>query len=174
MTDHVPPTGSPTDEPHVTIEMGGPNIVIRSTSSIDRAYTTSLVEALNAASDSDVTVVLDPEPIRCDDDVAAYEHHQPPPCVASRDCRPAPVDIAGRAVIRVPAESSTWLIDVATGRFCQVDGRIDPRFIAREQWKPVVAVCLTPTRLIAVTPRRGLVSANRVFLPRKRELVGAR
>ena len=40
---------APAEEPRVTIEMGGPNIVIRSSASIDREYTMSLVHAVNAA-----------------------------------------------------------------------------------------------------------------------------
>ena len=52
--------GRPTDdEPQVTIEMGGPNVVIRSVDTIDREYTTALAHAVNAAAQADTVVVID-------------------------------------------------------------------------------------------------------------------
>ena len=49
---------APAEEPRVTIEMGGSNIVIRSSASIDREYTMSLVHAVNAAAETGTVVVL--------------------------------------------------------------------------------------------------------------------
>jgi hypothetical protein len=150
------------DEPRVTIEMGGPNIVIRSSPAIDREYTTSLVHAVNAATFTHTVVVLDPDPIRCDDSFAgatlpASETH----CAEHAECRPSEVEVVGSGMVRIEAESSWWLVDVAHGRFCRTDGRVDPHFIDGPSWTPVVAVCVTPSRLRALTVEGCVVSSIR-------------
>lgn len=150
------------DEPRVTIEMGGPNIVIRSTPAIDREYTTSLAHAVNAATATNTVVVLDPDPIRCDDSFAGACHADwETACPEHADCRPSEVEVIGSGVIRIEAESSWWTIDVANGRICRSDARIDPHFIDRSSWTPVVAVCVTPARLRALTVDGSLVSSVR-------------
>jgi hypothetical protein len=57
--------------PPVTVEMCGPNLVVRSTKSIDRGFTLALVDAVNAAATANTTVIIDPEPIRCSEAFAA-------------------------------------------------------------------------------------------------------
>lgn len=150
------------DEPRVTIEMGGPNIVIRSSPAIDREYTTTLVHAVNAATATHTVVVLDPDPIRCDDSFAgACLPTSETACPEHADCRPSEVEVVGCGVVRIAAETSWWLIDVAHGRFCRTDGRVDPYFIDGPSWTPVVAVCVTPSRLRALTVDGSLVSSVR-------------
>lgn len=150
------------DEPRVTIEMGGPNIVIRSSPAIDREYTTSLAHAVNAATATHTTVVLDPDPIRCDDSFAgACLPEWETTCPEHATCQPSEVEVIGSGIVRIAAESSWWLVDVAHGRFCRTDGRVDPHFIDRSSWTPVVAVCVTPTRLRALTDDGSLVSSVR-------------
>jgi hypothetical protein len=154
------------EEPRVSIEMGGPNIVIRSCADIDRGYTTSLALAVNAAADTRTVVVLDPAPIRCDD---AFSGALLPDidveCAEHASCRPVDVEVVGRSVIRIAAHRSWWTIDVAEGRFCQTDTPVDPSFVSSESWTPVVAVCVTPTRLRALRPDGELVSALRAHRP---------
>ncbi|MFP5489293.1 MAG: hypothetical protein ACLGHQ_13430, partial [Acidimicrobiia bacterium] len=148
------------DEPRVTIEMGGPNVVIRSSPAIDREYTTSLAHAVNAAATTNTVVVLDPDPIRCDDSFAGAELPVwETTCPEHADCRASEVEVVGSGTIRIAAESSWWTIDVANGRICRTDGRIDPHFIDAPSWTPVVAVCVTPTRLRALTADGSLVSS---------------
>lgn len=150
------------DEPRVTIEMGGPNIVIRSTPAIDREYTTTLAHAVNAAATTHTVVVLDPDPIRCDDSFAgACLPEWETTCSEHVECRPSEVEVIGSGTIRIAAESSWWTIDVANGRICRTDVRIDPHFIDGPGWTPVVAVCVTPTRLRALTVDGSLVSSIR-------------
>lgn len=150
------------DEPRVTIEMGGPNIVIRSSAAIDREYTTSLAHAVNAASSTHTVVVLDPDPIRCDDSFAgASLPDWETTCSEHAECQPSEVEVIGSGIVRLEAESSWWTVDVANGRICRTDVRIDPHFIDRTSWTPVVAVCVTPTRLRALTVEGSLVSSVR-------------
>lgn len=147
------------DEPRVTIEMGGPNIVIRSSTAIDREYTTTLAHAVNAAIETHTVVVLDPDPIRCDDSFAgANLPASETACPEHADCHPSEVEVVGSGIVRIAAESCWWLVDVANGRFCRTDGRVDPHFIDRASWTPVVAVCVTPTRLRALTVDESVVS----------------
>lgn len=158
----VRPTAAELDEPRVTIEMGGANIVIRSSPSIDREYTTALAHAVNAATETGTVVVIDPDPIRCDD---AFAGEPMPPseagCADHAACRPSDVEVVGRGVIRIEAERTWWTIDVANGRFCRADAPIDHRFVRSVDWTPVVAVAVTPTRLRALTVDGTLVSSVR-------------
>jgi hypothetical protein len=153
------------DEPHVTIEMGGTNIVIRSTAELDHAYTTSLVAAVNAATDADVDVVIDPHSVRCDDGFASYEHPRSDRCVEHDRCRPTAAAAVASGVIRVPAESTVWTIDVARGRLCRTDSDIGLRFLGPEAWTRVVAVCITPSRLVALQVGGGTLSERRAHTP---------
>lgn len=152
----------PRDEPRVVIEVSGANVVIRPTCDVDRVYTMLLADVINAGSATDTCVVIDPEPIRCDDTAAAYELP-----VADRTCsrhstgRPFDAEFAVAGVVRLHAEGAVWLIDVSKGRFCQLDAHVDPRFLGDEAWKPVVAVCVTPTRLIALSVDGTRTSARR-------------
>jgi hypothetical protein len=160
----MPPSASApsiSDEPHVTIEMGGTNIVIRSTAELDHAYTTSLVAAVNAATDADVDVVIDPHSVRCDDAFASYQHPRSDMCVEHQRCRPAAAAAVASGVIRIPAESTVWTVDVARGRLCRTDGDIGLRFLGPEAWTRVVAVCITPSRLVALRVGGGTVSERR-------------
>lgn len=150
------------DDARVTIEMGGPNIVIRSNPSIDREYTTALAEVVNAAAATHTVVVLDPEPVRCDDGFATASLPAAEVACPEHDhCSPAEVQVVGSGIVRIAAETSAWLVDLAHGRFCRTEGRVDPHFIERSSWTPLVAVCVTPTRLRALTADGALVSAIR-------------
>jgi hypothetical protein len=139
------------DEPRVVIEVSGANVVIRPTWDVDRSYTVSLADVINAASATDTCVVIDPQPIRCDDTFAADS-----PSVVDRTCslhaacRAVGAEVASAGIVRLHAEGTVWLIDVSKGRFCQLDTDVDPRFLGDDAWRPVVAVCVTPTRLVAL------------------------
>lgn len=155
------------DEPRITLEMGGQNVVIRSTAAIDQACTASLAHAINAAVDTDTVAVIDPDPIRCDDVFANEPHLQwDVACSEHQACRPVPVEVLAAGIIRIRAERTTWHVDVAAGRFCQTEGAIDHHFLPASAWTPVVAVCVTPTRLRALTAEGTLVSSNRAHVER--------
>ncbi len=164
----------PDEEPRVTIEMGGPNVVIRSTPAIDQAYTSALAHAVDAAADTNTVVVIDPEPIRCDD---SFANHALPvsetTCTQHQGCRPVAVEVVAAGVIRIAAEHTAWTIDVGTGRFCQTDRAVDIRFLSPEAWTPVIAICVTPTRLSALTLDGTLITSNRAHGSRTGELLAA-
>jgi hypothetical protein len=150
------------DEPRITIEMGGSNIVIRASAHTDRAYTATIAEAINAASDADTTVVVDPEPMRCDDVFAAYEDGvAESPCTIHDRCRPVAADVMRAGVVRLRAERFSWVLDVNRGRLCRLDRNTDVRFLGEEAWQRVVAVCITRSRLVARLPDGRLLSARR-------------
>ena len=158
----VSPDRSARDEARVVIEVAGANVVIRATAHVDKSYTRSLADVINAASDIDTCVVIDPEPIRCDDAFAAYEPLAADrSCSLQRTCRPVEAEVALAGVVRLRAEGSEWLIDVSSGRFCQVNVDDDVPFLGHEAWKPVVAVCVTPTQLIGLSVDGTLMSATR-------------
>lgn len=168
------PDCSDIDEPRVTIEMGGSNIVIRSTTAIDHAYTDALAHAVNAATDTLTAVVIDPEPIRCDDSFASYSlGASAADCVEHHECRAVAVEVIGVGMIRIAAERTVWTVDVGAGRFCRSDAAIDAAFIPSGSWTPVVAICVTPRRLIALTLDDTLISSNRAHAPKVRELAAA-
>lgn len=154
------------DEPSVLLEVSGSNVVIRATPDVDHACTASLAEVINAASDTGTCVVIDPHPIRCDDAFAAY---RPPDaersCREHGVCRPTHAEVAGPGVVRVRAEGTVWMVDVRNGRLCQLSTDVDPRFIGERAWRPLVAMCVTPTRLIALGIDGDLRSARRAHVP---------
>ncbi len=150
------------DEPRVTIEMGGPNILIRSTPTIDREYTTALAHAVNAAAETHTVVVLDPDPIRCDEEFAgARLPLGEVECREHSHCRPADVEVVGSGVIRIAADGGWWLVDVGRGRICRTDRRVDVHFIGVDSWTAVVALYVTPTRLRALTADGSMVTSVR-------------
>ncbi len=150
------------DEPRVTIEMGGPNVVIRSTPAIDQAYTTALAHAVDAAADAETVVVIDPEPIRCDDAFATHARlNSETKCARHNNCRPAAVEIVESGIIRIAAERTSWNIDVGTGRFCQTETALDIRFLGPEAWTSVIAICVTPTKLSALTVDGTVITSTR-------------
>jgi hypothetical protein len=127
------PTEHPVhQQPRVTIEMRGSNIVIRSTAGVDRAYTSTLAHAVNAAAATDTTVMIDPEPIRCDDMFAAYNLPGPEvPCIDHVPCRPLDAVVVRPGIIQIRADRTTWTIDVSRGRFCQSEAPVDVRSTRR-------------------------------------------
>jgi hypothetical protein len=149
-------------EPVITIEMGGQNIVLRASAHADRAYTATIAEAINAASDADTTVVVDPAPIRCDDLFAAYHEGVVEPACAIHDrCRPVAAEVMRAGVVRLRTERDSWMLDVNGGRLCRLGRHTDVRFIGDEAWERVVAVCITRSRLVARLPDGRLLSARR-------------
>ena len=150
------------DEPQVTIEMGGPNIVIRSTSTIDREYTASLAHALNAAAEAETVVVIDPQPIRCDDVFATV---QLPPsdttCPRHDDCLPTDVEVVASGVLRIEGEHGWWTIDLHAGRVCRTDTAVDVRFLGPQAWMPVIAICVTPTKVSAFAIDQTVITGSR-------------
>ena len=158
----TPWEGSEGEEPRVVVEVSGQNVVIRANAHVDRAYTTSLADVINAAANTNTCVVIDPEPIRCDDRFAAYEAAGADrTCPQHPACRPADAEVATAGVVRIRAENTVWLIDVCKGRFCQTNSDLDLRFLGDAAWRSLVAVCVTPTRLIALGPHGELTSARR-------------
>ena len=153
-------------EPNVTIEMGGENVVIRSSGKIDQASTAALVTAVNAADDTDTVVVIDPDPIRCDDVFASSRHATvAAECFEHLRCRPIAVGTAANGILRILTESGAWLVDVARGRLSRGDVDADPRFLGPTAWSPVIAVCVTTSRLIALTDDGTQLSATRAHGP---------
>jgi hypothetical protein len=160
-----PPTRIDEREPRIVLEVSGDNVLIRATSDVDRACTTSLADVINAAADANTCVVIDPQPIRCDDAFAAYDAiGADRPCSQHPICRPSGAEVASPGVVRLRTERTVWLVDVRNGRFCQLDEARDHRFLTEAAWQPIVALCVTPTRVIALGVDGVLTSAARAHL----------
>lgn len=161
------PSTMPTDplahqQARVTIEMRGSNIVIRSTADVDRTYTSTLAHAVNAVADTDTAVVIDPEPIRCDDMFAAYRLPGPEArCADHVPCRPLDAEVVRSGIIQIRAERTTWTIDVRRGRFCQSGAPVDVRFLHPTAWTPIIAIGVTRTKLYALAVGGTLITSNR-------------
>jgi hypothetical protein len=146
--------------------MGGDNVVIRAASAIDLARTRSLVDAVNAASDAGVTVVIDPHTERCDDGLAALGERVHGPCRDHPSCRPAPAEVASTGCVRLFGDATVWTIDLVRGRLCRTDVGVDLRFVAASAWIDVVAVHVGPTRLRATTNDGRVFSTARLHRER--------
>lgn len=153
------PSVDPSDGPRLVVEMGGSNLVIRSTSDLDHADTDSLVSALNAANDADVDVVIDPASVRCDDAFASITH--PRPSDEPDAGRPVGAEVAAAGTIRLAGEGTCWTVDVAGGRLCRTDVPHDVRFLGPDAWTPIIALCVTHDRLLALTADGRHVSERR-------------
>jgi len=148
--------------PHLTIEMRGRNVVIRTPAVIDEGYTVALVEAINAAVVTDTVVIIDPEPVRCDDLFAADERSTASlPCPRHRRCEPVAAEVVNSRMIRIAAERDSWTIDLRSGRLCQASPRTHHLYIGPDSWMPVVAVVVTPTRLSALTTDDVVITTTR-------------
>ncbi len=146
----------------VTIQMSGPNVVVRSTMRIDRAATESVVHLLNSSATSEVVVVIDPEQIRCSDAFASTPAQVAElRCCERRLCRPRDVETAGDGVVRVAGAQSWWTIDIGAGRFVQSDHPLDVRFIGDDAWVALEGVWLTAVKLTVATADGALVSGYR-------------
>ena len=150
------------DTPQLTIEMCGPNIVIRSTDVIDEAYTTALADAVNAAALTDTVVIIDPEPIRCPDVFASDDHStSEAECASHVDCEPVGAEVVNGRMIRIAAERDSWTIDLRSGRFCQAAPKTHFRYLSPEAWVSVIAIIVTRTRLSALTTDGALITSWR-------------
>ena len=146
----------------VTIQMSGPNVVVRSTVRIDRAATESVAHLLNASATSEVVVVIDPEQFPCSDTFASTPAEVAElRCCARRLCRPRDVAAVGDGVVRIAGEQSWWTIDIGAGRFIQSDHPLDIRFSGDEAWIALEGVWITAVKLTVATADGGFVSGYR-------------
>lgn len=147
----VPESADEPDGSRHTIEMGGDNVVIRAAREIDLERTRSLVDAVNAASDAGVTVVIDPHTERCDDVLASLGERAALPCHLHPSCRPAPAQVASTGCVRLLGDDTVWTVDLERGRLCRTEAVVDLRFMSASAWIEVVAVHVGPNRMRATT-----------------------
>ena len=146
----------------VTIQMSGPNVIVRSTMRIDRAATESVVHLLNSSATSEVVVVIDPEQIRCSDAFASTPAQDTElKCCTRNLCRPRDVATVGDGIVRVAGEQSWWTIDIAAGRFLRSDHPLDVRFVGDDAWIDMQGVWITSVKLTVATADGSLVSGYR-------------
>lgn len=150
------------ETPELTITMCGPNIVIRSTAAIDEGCTLALVGAVNGAAATDTAVVIDPDPIRCDDAFAGDEHATPASqCANHGRCEPVDAEVVNSSMIRIAAELDSWTIDLRAGRFCQAPPRTHHLYVSPDAWVPFIAIVVTRTRLCALTADGAMITRSR-------------
>lgn len=149
----------------LAITMRGPNIVIRSADVIDEGCAVPIASVVNAAAVTGAVVIIDPEPVRCDDAFARYEHASTAStastCRSHASCQPVEAEVVNSRMIRLAAELDTWTIDVSAGRFCQASPGIHHLYLSPEAWVPIVAVIVTRTRLSALTTQGALITTSR-------------
>ena len=146
----------------LTIGMCGPNIVIRPTAAINEGYAVALADTVNAAAATDTVVVIDPEPVRCDDAFAGDEHAIFASRCASHDrCEPVDAEVVNSRMIRIAAERDPWTIDLRAGRFCRAAAKTHLLYLGPEAWVPVIAIIVTRTWLSALTTDGALITSSR-------------
>ena len=148
--------------PQLIVTMSGQNIVIRSTAAIDEGCAVALVDALNSAAATDTVVIIDPEPVHCDDAFAGGEHAAfAPTCASHTRCEPVAAEVVNSRMIRIAAELDSWTIDLRAGRFCQSPPATHHLYVSPEAWVPVIAIAVTRTRLSALTADGALITSSR-------------
>lgn len=142
--------------------MCGRNIVIRSTAVIDEGYNVELAGAGNAAGVTGNVVIIDPEPVRCDDAFAGDEHATFASRCASHDsCEPVEAGVVDSRMIRIAAESASWTIDLRAGRFCRDAPKTHLLQFSPEAWVSIIAIIVTRTWLSALTTDGALITSLR-------------
>lgn len=148
--------------PHLVIEMRGPNLVVRTGTQVDDAHISALADMINAAAISNIAVIIDPVPGRCDGAFAANEEPvRSTRCVDHPDCEPVDAFALNSRMIRIPTVQNSWTIDLEYRRFCQTAPRAEIRHHRPEGWTPMIAVMVTATRLTAVTLDGTRISTDR-------------
>ena len=146
----------------VTVQMSGPNMVVRSSARLDRAATDSVVHLLNASISTEVVVVIDPERPRCSDSFASTPADVTElRCCPQLDCRPRDVETAADGVVRVAGAQSWWTIDIGAGRFVRSDHPLDVHFIGDDAWIDLQGVWISSVKLSVLTVDGSLVSGSR-------------
>lgn len=156
-------TAGATDAPGaVTVQMSGPNVVVRSSARLDRATTDSVVHLLNASISTEVVVVIDPERPRCSDSFASTPADVTElRCCQEIGCRPLDVETAADGVVRVAGTQSWWTIDIGAGRFVRSDHPLDVHFIGDDAWVDLQGVWISSVKLSVLTVDGSLVSGSR-------------
>jgi hypothetical protein len=150
------------NSPQLTIGMCGQNIVVRPTAAIDEGYALALAGTVNAAAATDTVVIIDPEPVRCDDAFAGDDHATFASKCASHDrCEPVDAEAVNSQMIRIAAERDSWTIDLRAGRFCRAAPKTDLLYLSPESWVPVIAIIVTRTRLSALSTDGALITSTR-------------
>jgi hypothetical protein len=150
------------DVPQLIVAMRGQNMVIRSTAAIDAGCTLALVGAINSAAATGTVVVIDPEPVRCDDIFAGDEHAtSPSTCTSHGRCEPVEAEAVNGTMIRIAAEVDSWTIDLRAGRFCQAAPGVHHLYVGPDAWVAIVAIIVTRTRLCALTTDGALITSSR-------------
>jgi hypothetical protein len=148
--------------PQLTIGMFGENIVIRSAADMDEGYALAVAGTVNAAAATDTVVIIDPQPVRCDDAFAGDEHATHAWTCASHDpCEPVDAEVFNSGMIRIATERDSWTIDLRAGRFCRAAPTTDLYYLSPEAWVPIVAIIVTRFRLSALTTEGGLITSSR-------------
>jgi hypothetical protein len=146
----------------LVIAMCRRNIVIRPPAALDEGYTHALVGAVNCATATDTVVVIDPEPVRCDDAFAGDDHASfAPTCTIHGRCEPIEAEVVNSTMLRIAAELDSWTIDLRDGRMCQAAPSIHHLYLSPDAWVPVVAIIVTRTRLSALTTDGALITSSR-------------
>jgi hypothetical protein len=111
---------------------------------------------------TDTVVVIDPEPVRCDDVFAGDEHATCERTCARHDhCEPVDAEVVNGSMIQIATERDSWTIDLRAGRFCRAAPKTYPFYLSSEAWVPIVAIIVTRTRLSALTAEGGLITSSR-------------
>jgi hypothetical protein len=83
------------------------------------------------------------------------------PCSDHVPCRPLDVEVVRTGIIQIRTERTIWTIDVSRGRFCQSQAPVDIRFLDPAAWTPVIAICVTRTKVCALAADGSLITSNR-------------
>jgi hypothetical protein len=141
----------------LTVTIADGLVVVRPHTDLDLDATEALRQAVVAAVASGESVML-----AFDDEVASAPSEFPHP--ASPVDGEAPIGCAAQAVaagyVRLCAGDEYWTIDVTRHRFCRSASKVDPHFVATEQWTPVVAAWVTAGRTTVMTERGTYVSTT--------------
>ena len=126
-------------DPMIDISMVGDVVVLRPVGRLDLDSTHALVSAVDAASESDTTVVIDL------DGSAQWTRTDPmfrgatPPygtVLATGAIQPT-IGVIAPGCVRLSSPNNHWTIDLGERRFCRSAQPVNRRFVGIDDWIPI-------------------------------------
>lgn len=137
-------------DPTVMVSMCQDHLVICAPAQLDLEMTEVLVIAAASALTSGTNVMIDLDPDTASPELLARR----PLSVMAGSCvlrDGGPVAVLGAGYVRLATRDAYWTIDLAHGRLCRSDARIDPYFVRPDEWTRIHALWVTQTSITALT-----------------------
>jgi len=125
-------------DPLIDITMVGDVVVLRPIGRLDLDSTHALVSAVDAASESDTTVVIDLDGSEQWTQTDPMFRGATPPYGTPVAGQMLPtIGVVAPGCVRLSSPNNHWTIDLTERRFCRSAQPVDRRFVGIDDWTPI-------------------------------------